>query len=107
VGIITQNSENVKSISQGRYIRPKQLLGYYVRKPTPFFLTPLAQKKKYLLRKLFASQIKTPSVEFRACGRDQGLRALDLRKLLEKFDQNFYERLFVWWRLQIKRPPLG
>jgi hypothetical protein len=31
-----------------------RLLGYYVKKPFPFFLTPLAQRRTDLLRKLNA-----------------------------------------------------
>ena len=43
-----------------------------MKKPSPFFLAKLPQKKKYLLRKLFASQIKTARSEFRLCGGDEG-----------------------------------
>jgi hypothetical protein len=42
-------------------------LGYYVRKPSPFFLAPRAQKEP-----------KTPLEKFRLCGGDKG-SALDLR----------------------------
>ena len=63
--------------------RPKQPLGYYVRRPFPFFLSKEAQRRTYLLRKLKFRWRVSP------LRRRRGLRALDLRKLLEKFDQNF------------------
>jgi hypothetical protein len=47
---------------------------------SPFFLAPRAQKEP-----------KTPRY-FARCDERRGLRALDLRKLLKKFDQNFSKR---------------
>ena len=45
---------------------PLRLWIVYVKKFSPFFLAPRAQRRTYLLRKLNAEK------EFRACGRDEG-----------------------------------
>ena len=63
----------------------RERLGYYVRKPSSFFLSKELQKEP-----------KTAFKRISPLRRRRGLRALDPRKLLEKFDQNFRKRVSVW-----------
>jgi hypothetical protein len=63
-------------------------MGYYVRKFLPFFLTPLAQRRTYLLRKSNAEM-------FRLCGGDKGA-ALDPRPFEKARPKLFMSEVFVW-----------
>jgi hypothetical protein len=54
-------------------------LGFYVSKPSPFFLSKEAQRRTY-----FAARNERPFGEFRACGRDLGTPPQDPATFLQK-----------------------